>query len=148
MVLDDDFIRELTRVVWTTVVGIEVEQGSPGAPAPAEITTSVDISGAWEGTVSLSFSRLLAQRLAAAVLACPESETTPALVTDVVSELANVLGGNLKGALPGECKLSLPRVETDVCGSTDVDTRMWFDCAGQPFSVAVRARQIEIGGVK
>jgi chemotaxis protein CheX len=148
MVLDDDFIRELTRVVWTTVVGIEAEQGGPDAAVPAEITTSVDISGAWEGTVSLSFSHVLAQRLAAAVLACPESETTPALVTDVVSELANVLGGNLKGALPGECKLSLPRVETDVSSATDVDSRMWFDCAGQPFSVTVRARQIEIGSAE
>jgi chemotaxis protein CheX len=123
------------------VLGLEANERNPSSAPAEQITTSVDISGAWEGTISLSFSRLLEQRLAAAMLECPESEATPALVQDVVSELANVIGGNVKGVLPGPCKLSLPRVDTEArTSSPDEQQQMWFDCAGQPFSVTVRSR--------
>ena len=140
--VDEELIRELTRVVWSTVVGMDAEERLTIPPGAEEITTSVDITGAWVGTVSLSFSRVLGRRLAAAMLECPESETTPALVQDVVSELANVIGGNVKGVLPGPCKLSLPRLETPSAASA-TDQKVWFDCGGQPFSVTVRPRSLE-----
>jgi chemotaxis protein CheX len=142
MPVDDEFMRELTHVVWTTVLGLDVEETAPGPTEVEEITTSIDISGAWEGTISLSFSRLLGRRLAAAMLDCPESEATPALIQDVVGELANVIGGNVKGVLPGPCKLSLPRVDAQATPqvSPNVDRRFCFDCAGQPFSVTVLTR--------
>jgi len=81
------------------------------------------------------------------MLACPESETTPELVVDVIGELANVLGGNVKGVLPGPCKLSLPRVETTapLAGGQEVCQRVWFDCEGNPFNVTVRSRPSELG---
>jgi len=150
MPLDEDFIRELTQVVWNTVLGLEIEPVAPGSEDAEEITTSVDITGAWAGTISLSFSRHLGRRVAAAMLACPESETTPALVRDVVGELANVIGGNMKGVLPGPCRLSLPRVEgAEAAGAThghDHAQRLWFDCAGQPFTVTVHSSPSQLGG--
>lgn len=141
MHVDDEFIRELTQMVWTTVVGLEAYERAPGADDAEEITTSVDISGAWEGTVSLTLTAALGKHVAATMLACPEAETSQELMQDVLRELANMLGGNVKGIIPGECKLSLPRVEPEgASGGKVVAQRMWFDCSGQPFRVTVRER--------
>jgi len=145
MLLDDELIRELTTVVWNTVLGLDVEstfdESPPSMDRGDEITTSVDISGAWDGTISLSFSPSFGRRLAAMMLDCPESQTTAALVRDAVGELANVVGGNVKGVLPGPSKLSLPRVEAGAAAVavSGLGRRVWFDCGGQRFSVTVRS---------
>ncbi len=146
MPLDDEFIKDLTVTVWSTVLGLEASAATPAGEDLEEIRTSVDITGAWEGTISLAFSRSLGRQLTAAMLACEESETTPDLIRDVVGELANVLGGNVKGVLPGPCKLSLPRVEAGTSSNEGptIAQRVWFDCAGQPFSVTVRSRAPEV----
>ena len=148
MPLDDELIRELTTVVWSTVLGLDVASSLDESPPSSrvsgdEITTSVDISGAWDGTISLSFSPSFGRRLAAMMLDCAESQATPALVRDAVGELANLVCGNVKGALPGPSKLSLPRVEAGTAAAMEAATlgrRVWFDCGGQRFSVTVRSR--------
>ena len=141
MHVDDEFIRELTQMVWTTVVGLEAYERAPGTDEVEEITTSVDISGAWEGTVSLTLTTALGKHVAATMLACPEAETSQELMQDVLRELANMIGGNVKGLIPGQCKLSLPRVEPESSGKGKVlAKRMWFDCNGLPFRVTVRER--------
>jgi hypothetical protein len=38
----------------------------------------------------------------------PEQELETELVLDAMSEMANILGGNIKGLWPGAIKLSLP----------------------------------------
>jgi chemotaxis protein CheX len=149
MLPDEDFIRELTRTVWTTVLGLEAgDAASFAEPLEHEITTSVDISGGWDGTVSISFSGALGRRLAAAMFQCPEDEATPGLITDAVGELANVIGGNVKAMVPGPSKLSLPRVDTSAApgDSAQDGERLWFDCEGSPFSVSVRPTSLPTEG--
>jgi len=136
MIPEREVVSELTRLVWSTMLGLDVEdRDAPGDDG--EITTSVDIRGAWEGTVSITFDRALARRLAAAMFACAEGETTPAEVTDALGELVNMVGGNVKGLLPGPCQLSVPRVDDAPPAG---GRAQWFDCGGQPFVVAVRER--------
>lgn len=136
MPLDDETIRDLTRTVWETVLGLPADEGADGAVAGDAIRASVDIRGEWVGTVSLSFSHVLARKLTAAMLAMPEDEATADLVRDVSGELANVIGGNVKGLLPGRCSLSVPRVEGAAAARAE-ERRVWFYCAGEPFVVAV-----------
>lgn len=139
MHLDDEFIRELTQMIWSTVVGLDAHERPPGTDEDGDITTSVDISGAWDATVSLTLSKALGRYVASTMLECPESETSQELMQDVLRELANVIGGNVKGIVPGQCKLSLPRVEPEGAAKGHiVAQRMWFDCKGQPFRVTVR----------
>jgi len=96
MMFDEEFIRDVTREVWSTVLGLSAEDGPVVQVGAEEITSSVDISGAWEGTVAVSFTRPLSRHIAAVMLACPESETSQALVEDVIGEIANVIGGNVR----------------------------------------------------
>lgn len=139
MVPGSDIVSELTRFVWDTVLGLGAEEAPPST-VEGDFVTSVDISGAWEGTVSISFPARLARRVAAAMLACNEDETTPSEIRDVVGELANMVGGNMKGVLPGPSKLSLPRVEHMPEGLPSSESTHCFECAGHRFSVTVSER--------
>ena len=140
MLPSEEVVSELTRIVWSTMLGLDAEEGHEPAEAAAFVT-SVDISGAWEGTVSISFTRELAQRVTAAMLASDLADATAADVSDVMRELANVVGGNVKGLFPGPCALSIPRLEPAVAAaSTGTGSRSWFECGGQPFSVTVLER--------
>jgi len=134
---DEEIVCELTRLVWRTMLGLDASDRAEPAEGD-ELTTSVDISGAWVGTVSITCSPALAKHLAATMLACPQDDATAADVRDVIAELTNVVGGNMKGVLPGPSKLSIPRVERGSAPSaTGKGSRHWFDCDGQAFSVSV-----------
>jgi len=138
----EDVVSELTRLIWSTMLGLDAVEGSESAEAAAFVT-SVDISGSWEGTVSISFTRSLAQHVTAAMLASEPATATAAEENDVMAELANMIGGNVKGLFSGPCQLSLPRVEpaaTDLLRAPPSGSRSWFECDGQAFSVTVSER--------
>jgi chemotaxis protein CheX len=140
MLPSEDVVIELTRVIWSTMLGLEATQGGESTEAAAFVT-SVDIAGAWLGTVSISFTRTLAERVTAAMLESSQADASPADVSDVIRELANMVGGNVKGLFPGPCSLSIPRVEPAAAGfAASTGSRSWFDCGGQPFSVTVSER--------
>ena len=67
-------------------------------------------------------------------------------VLDALGEVANMVGGNVKGMIDADCKLSLPTVaegsnfRVAVPGS-GVQTVLVFDCAGRPFQVKLLVRQ-------
>ena len=135
--VDDDTLSELTRSVWEMLLGIDPVAREAGPPEHVAIVTSVDITGAWHGSISLSFPPALGPVLVSAMLACPEADATDSMVRDVVGELANVIGGNVKGLVPGPSVLSLPRVERSTQAEIVAGQCLWFDCAGHAFSVTV-----------
>lgn len=136
----DLVVEELTRDVWSTFLGLEALERTTPATLDEGLVASVDISGGWEGTVSISMPLGLAAHLASRMLACPVEDLSPVEVRDVLGELAHVLGGNVKGAVPGPCALSMPRVETGADRAPAMTRRFWFECDGQPFSVTVVKR--------
>lgn len=136
MVPGNEIVSELTRLIWDTVVGLSAED-APASEVTGDYVTSVDITGAWEGTVSISFPARLAGQVAAAMLACSVDQTTPTEIRDAVGELANMVGGNVKSLLPGPSRLSLPRVEHLPGGLPTNGASMCFQCAGQTFRVTV-----------
>ena len=61
-------------------------------------------------------------------------------LTDAIGELANVLGGNVKGLLPGPSLLSLPTVSAEEAPPRSVSSEaqeLWFLCSGEPLVVLV-----------
>jgi chemotaxis protein CheX len=142
----EDLVTEITSSVWTAFLP-EEEGILPfhAAPASSTLTGSIHISGTWNGLVSLTCSAEAATRATASMLATPPGEVDPSDVLDVVGELVNIVGGNIKGLLPPPSDLSLPSV-TD--GSLHVDTRAgaellvdvhlsWMD---EPINVAIWER--------
>jgi chemotaxis protein CheX len=98
------------------------------------------VVGPWTGTVVLTTGRETAAGLTRALL----GEHAPAElededIVDAFGEIANVVGGNVKAALPGPSALSLPDVgdapavrnPADLC-RVDV---LW---RGEPLSISVQ----------
>lgn len=109
IVLDDD-LTTLTGAVWESFLEMQAEP-APGAPVAGRVYTScVNISGGWDGSVHLVIPQVLAGAVAASMFGMEIDDLTEAEITDAVGELANVVGGNVKGLIEDPCSLSLPTV--------------------------------------
>ena len=113
VVVNEDDLAELVEQIWVSY--LDPEGLSPLIPTgddvqPSEVHSSVSISGSWTGHVVYASSAIAARRAAAAFLAVAAEEVSQEDVADVLGELANIVGGNLKAMLPPGCLLSLPQV--------------------------------------
>ncbi len=144
--VSSETIGDLTKAVTEAVLNMSVEP-RPLCETPSLRSPSmfgwVSISGAWDGSVMIGCSQLLARRAAGVMFDLVPESATSSDVVDAIGELANVLGGNLKGLLPGPSVLSLPNVSTepmpDSAGPCEA-CELWFQCDGEPLVVKVIRR--------
>ncbi|HEY8532290.1 MAG TPA: chemotaxis protein CheX [Micromonospora sp.] len=106
-------LNTIAEQVWASY--LDPEGVSPFVPddtaaAASDVHASVSITGTWHGHVVFACSTVAAKRAAAAFLAMGEDEVSDDDVIDVLGELANIIGGNVKSMLPGGCFVSLPHV--------------------------------------
>lgn len=109
----EDALFEIVQNIWSTLLGFEIQRAASNGAGLARddptVTACVHISGAWKGTVVMEFSAALATRVTSDWLGTG-SKTSPEDVQDVVGELVNIVGGNVKALLPSASHLSLPVV--------------------------------------
>jgi chemotaxis protein CheX len=144
-------IGQYVESIWDAVLGLGVRPGGTEMPGPRSdyLTGCVQITGAWEGAVTLDCPTALARQAAGILFGEQPAETTTEQVHDVVGELTNMIGGNLKALLPSPCYLCLPAVADGsdyalrVLGSR-VLSRAGFECGERPFVVTVIERQPKV----
>ena len=139
--IDEATVQSIAEDAWTALVGEdEFLMPVPGELHGDVVSSWVDVVGPWTGSVVLTTSRQTAAELTRALL----GDHAPELlehedVADAFGEIANVVGGNVKAALPGPSGLSLPGVgeapavrnPADLC-RVDV---LW---RGEPLSISVQ----------
>ena len=139
--LDEATVEAIAGEAWVALVGEdEVLVPVPGDLPADTLSAWVDVVGPWTGSVVLTTGAQTAADLTRALLgpAAPELLEHEDVV-DAFGEIANVVGGNVKAALPGPSGLSLPDVGSapairnpaDVC-RVDV---LW---RGQPLTISVQ----------
>jgi chemotaxis protein CheX len=146
MQVTDEDITIIVSEIWSSMLRMEIGPNgeSPSDPDEFRVAASVQITGSWNGAVEMQFTAVLAAQLAEAMLGVPAEEVTDEDVADVVGELANMAGGNLKTLAEGTCTLSLPTVTVGrnlrvaFPGSSAL-AEMSFGCEGSSFRVAVVA---------
>jgi len=138
-----DAVVAVSSDVWSCFLGADEELLPAFEPRETAngYVASVTVTGAWNGHVILELTEEAAVRAARAMVASPE--VGPGEVADAVGELANMIGGNLKGLVQAPSRLGLPLVVKghveptagqDVLFSCTAD----FDWVGQPVRVSVR----------
>ena len=139
--IDEPTIQSIAEDAWTALVGVVVFFVLiPGELFGDVLSSWVDVVGPWTGTVVLTTGRETAAGLTRALL----GDHAPAQlededIVDAFGEIANVVGGNVKAALPGPSALRLPDVgdapavrnPADLC-RVDV---LW---RGEPLSISVQ----------
>jgi chemotaxis protein CheX len=111
--VNENDLAQMVEQVWTSY--LDPEGVSPLIPTYdedqlCEVHSSVSITGSWTGHVVYASSTVAARRAAAAFLATEMDEVSSEDVSDVLGELANIVGGNVKAMLPPGAFLSLPQV--------------------------------------
>ena len=139
--IDEATVQSIAEDAWTALVGEDEFLVPVPGELPADVLSSwVDVVGPWTGSVVLTTARETAADLTRALLGdhAPD-ELEDEDVADAFGEIANVVGGNVKAALPGPSGLSLPDVgdapairnPADVC-RLDV---LW---RGRPLTISVQ----------
>jgi chemotaxis protein CheX len=113
VVVNEGDLAEMVEQVWVSY--LDPEGINPLIPTgdekqPSEVHSSVSITGSWTGHVVYASSTRAAKMAAAAFLAMEIEEVGAEDLSDVLGELANIVGGNVKAMLPPGCFLSLPQV--------------------------------------
>lgn len=134
-------ICQIAEVVWDSILNLPIQRCIPSAAAfpPHMLTGQVQIKGAWNGAVKLSCPVGLVQQFTTIITG--ESAVTTEQSQDVLGELSNMIGGNIKALLPEPCSLSVPSVsaaaEANAVASEDrLVAEVAFECLGE--SVTIR----------
>jgi chemotaxis protein CheX len=106
-------LQAIADQVWMAYLDPEgVNPLLPAEPAEAklDVMSAVSITGNWHGHVIFACTGKAARNAAAGFLAMDPAEVVDDDVVDVLGELANIVGGNIKSILPAGCSVSLPHV--------------------------------------
>ncbi|HEX8346474.1 MAG TPA: chemotaxis protein CheX [Actinoplanes sp.] len=110
---NEDDLAEMVEQVWMSYLdpeGVNPLLRSYDEHQSSEVHSTVSITGSWHGHVVYASSTAAARKAAAAFLAMEVEEVSSEDVSDVLGELVNIVGGNVKAMLPPGCFLSLPQV--------------------------------------
>lgn len=137
-VISEEELREIVEVVWMTALNLSLVPGNATELALSSyVTSEIEISGAWEGLVSVRASEQFLTHAASFMFSCSPDDVSELDRTDALTELTNMLGGTVKCLLPETCDLSLPSLLLDE--NEDDTQHEWysFNCEGKPLAVAV-----------
>jgi len=139
--IDEATVRGIADESWFALIGEDEHLVPVPEPLPAEVVSSwVRVSGPWNGTVVLTVGRGTATELTRALLKQHAPEVLePEDVEDALGELANVVGGNVKGVLPAPSLLGLPQVGEAPRPADPADVvRLEVLWRGQPLAISVQ----------
>jgi chemotaxis protein CheX len=138
-------ITEAVETVWSTMLGLNATANQIAVSPRLKqsmLTGCIQITGAWQGAVTVECSGGLARRVAAIMFDSDVCDITDDQINDALGELTNIVGGNIKALLPEPSHLSMPAVTegTDYFFSVPGSRRMAqmsFTCEGKPFQVTI-----------
>src|SRR4051812_25600004 len=107
----DSHIEQIVQSIFATMLDMETVRSNEGMSAfPEELLGTIQIAGATSMSVVLGVSQGVARAATAVMLQLHSQDVTEDDQRDVVAELTNMIGGNLKSLVPGPLYLSLPTV--------------------------------------
>lgn len=134
-------VQAITEDVWNSFIGQETPlEVVADVEFDPEWSASIAINGEWNGLVALELTDELSRLLVEQMLGVPADRVTHPDIADAIGELANMIGGNIKGAVPGPSRLSLPVVAAGrVAAGSDMLLAVRVPCAwaDQPMVVTV-----------
>jgi chemotaxis protein CheX len=108
-VITENDLSQIADDIWDSLFAGEAPEEPTGSDGRT-MTAVVDINGDWNGSVSISCQRATAVDLAAVMFAAPGPELSRNDIVDALGELANMVGGAVKGLFDGDKTLGLPTV--------------------------------------
>ncbi len=124
------FLREATQEVFETMLSMALGENDAIKALPGgtnQVVGSVSMAGAVSGTVNIYVSDKFARAITADMLGMELDEVdSDEEVHDVVGELSNMIGGDLKSRLCDagfECNLSIPSITSGM--DFQIESKGW-----------------------
>ena len=109
MKIECDQLSSITFDVCQSMLGLEMSPVEVESAQPqTQFAACVLITGSHNSMIEVATSPDAAVQIASTMFAREPEGITVDDVSDAVSEVANMIGGNLKGFLGGDCQLSIP----------------------------------------
>jgi CheY-specific phosphatase CheX len=143
--LHAEMLTQTVEAVFLNMMNLEVStNGTPWAPSPDRLTSAVHFSGNWNGALLFGCDRRQACQFTGRFLSVDPPEAVNDDVRGVLCELANMIGGNMKGAMAAGLSLSMPSVTEGSdyglgVGGSELKEWLPFQCADGPFWVTLIA---------
>jgi len=134
-------VEQTVRSVFETMMGQSVEPVEANwSPEASRVTATLHFTGIWNGVLMLEVTQSMACFLASQFLGFDTPEVDDN-VRDVLGELANMIGGNLKCVLAPGALLSMPEVidgdfSLRICAGT-ICSKQAFRCETGNFWVSL-----------
>jgi len=142
----DSQIEQIVQMIFDTMLATQMFRAEHESVSELHrLLGTVQVTGELPVSIILGVSDGVARASAATMLHVPVNEVTNVDERDVVAEIANMIGGNLKSLLPGTTQLSLPTVVEglnlglQVPGAELIDDVM-FQCDNGSLRVRVFAK--------
>ena len=140
----NEALGPLGESVWEQTFGLPLVPREGDGPMPtAMIQGQVQVTGRWQGMLVVQCSPTAARRAAAIMFDRPGGDVSLEDVCDMVGELANIFGGNVKSLMAESgCHLSMPLVVEGPglavhAPNARVVARQAFESEGEPVVVTV-----------
>jgi chemotaxis protein CheX len=116
--LDEQCLIRANSQFWEQMLAMTVDplpRHEGFSAAAGHLAGSVDLSGAWNGRIEVRMAEQLARDATAAMLMQRADQVGEEDTLDAIREIANMIGGLIKSALPRPCSMALPQasVETE-----------------------------------
>jgi chemotaxis protein CheX len=138
-----EMLVQIVESVFMTMMSLDVSpSGASWKPAGDRLTSFVHLTGDWNGAVLLDCNPQQACQFAGRILSMDPPGIVDDDVRDVLGELANMIGGNMKCCMPAGVQLSMPTVmegrdyDMRICGSQVLE-RVALQCAEGHFWVTI-----------
>jgi CheY-specific phosphatase CheX len=114
-------IQKANALFWDQMLAMEMEPVPelPGTSDPVrsigarQVVGSCSFSGAWQGRIEVRLSWNLALEATSAMLMQPAGQVQIEDLLDAAKEIANMIAGSLKSALPRPCAMTVPSAEIE-----------------------------------
>jgi chemotaxis protein CheX len=144
----NDHVYETVKNIWSMLLDMEItrsEQAISSLKSTADgatITSCIQLTGAWEGSILLFCTRQLAEKVASIMFDVSKEDLSSDDIEDAMGELGNITAGNLKMLFSDHCDISLPTVAEGgdyrfmIPGSM-VASKLLLECENEPLQVTL-----------
>lgn len=146
MTVDQQVLRTLTTDVCTSMLELDLTpRENPNPTDDSYLVAMVRILGDSVGGLEVAVPQPLAQHIAGVMFDSSAEQLAEDEILDAIGEVANMIGGGVKGLSTGDSQLSLPCVgeishhEYDFSRNDDC-VSVHFECQGQQFLVRYTER--------
>jgi chemotaxis protein CheX len=135
-------LTQIVEAVFAAMLELEVTAGDvPEVPGTDRLTAAIQLAGGWNGAILLECGGLQARRFTGRFLSSEPRAAADDVVCDMLGELVNMIGGNLKAVLTPGIHLGMPTVMEADRGvpleRMEVRERLSFQSSDGPFWVSV-----------